>query len=482
MTLLSLGSFLFLSVGAAVYYVSPVRARVYVLALISAIFYLALGWVSFVCIVAVTLVSFLVALRVEGRGRTGLCGLLCLSVLFLVLFWVGLRGVSGIFGFAAPIGISFYTLRVISYLVDVRRGKVGAQRNFLKYLLYTSFFPIAFLGPVVNFEDCKKTLLQPQKPCWENISGGILRVLFGVFKKTVVADALVESVGKISSEPEMYFGVYVVILIVLYSVEVYFDFSGGIDIALGAAQIFGVALPENFNKPFSSKSLAEFWNRWHITLGEWFEHYVFYPLSLTRTMQKLSRSLRQRLGVSVGKRIPLYAATLVTWALTGLWHGGALHFLVWGLVNGVLVLLSSESSRLLGSVCERYPRLSYARERMSFFAPVRVFFVIGAVRLLDVYKSVALTFGMLASAVVRWDSYVGIVDRIGEMMSFATVFPIALGILVVFTVSKFGIRAEKICGRPYAFAFCAVGLLLSSLLFGSYGYGFDAADFIYSQF
>ena len=243
-----------------------------------------------------------------------------------------------------------------------------------------------------------------------------------------------------------------------------------------------MVLPENFNKPFSSKSLAQFWNRWHITLGEWFEHYVFYPLSLTRAMQRLSRSLRRRLGVSVGKRIPLYAATLVTWALTGLWHGGALHFLVWGLVNGVLVLLSSESSRLFGLVCERHPRIFAVRERISFFAPVRVFFVIGAVRLLDVYKSVSLTFRMLASVVVRWDSYAGIAYRIGELTNFAPLFPIALGLLAVFTASKFGVKAEKICGRPFAFALCASGLLLSSLLFGSYGYGFDAADFIYSRF
>lgn len=482
MTLLSLGFFLFLSVGAVLYYVSPMRARVCVLAVISALFYLALGWVSFVCIMAVTVVSFLVALRIEERKRTGICALLSLAVLFLILFWLALRGVSEFFGFAAPVGISFYTLRVISYLVDIRRGKVGAERNFLEYLLYTSFFPIAFLGPVVNYTDCEKMLLKPQKPCWENICGGILRVLFGVFKKTVIADTLIRPVGRISSEPERYLGVYVIILIALYSVEVYFDFSGGIDIALGAARIFGVVLPENFNKPFSAKSLAQFWNRWHITLGEWFEHYVFYPLSLTRAMQRLSRSLRRRLGVSVGKRIPLYAATLVTWALTGLWHGGALHFLVWGLVNGVLVLLSSESSRLFGLVCERHPRIFAVRERISFFAPVRVFFVIGAVRLLDVYKSVSLTFLMLASVVVRWDSYVEIVGEIPEMISFPLVFPIALGLLAVFTASKFGVKAEKICGRPFAFALCASGLLLSSLLFGSYGYGFDAADFIYSRF
>ena len=455
--------------------------RVYVLAVLSALFYLVLGWVSFICIMAVSCLSFLAAFMTEGRGGGRICGFASVTALILVLLWLGLRGVSGLFGLAAPVGISFYTLRVISYLLDVRRGAVSAERDFLKYLLFISFFPIAFLGPVVGYEDCRKTLFSPQVPCWEKITGGILRMLVGVFKKLVVADALIEPVRRISSDPERYFGVYVVILIILYSVEVYFDFSGGIDIVLGAAGLFGVKLPENFDKPFSSKTTVEFWNRWHITLGEWFERYVFYPISLTRAMQRLSRLLRRRLGESVGKRIPLYVATLVTWALTGLWHGGAWHFLAWGLTNGALVLISSESSRLLKAVCERNPRLSLVREGLSVFAPVRVFFLIGAVRLLDVYKSVTLTFRMLASAVVRWDSYTGFAGDIFDTMSLKMV-PVFWGALAVFAASKFGIRAERICRKPYAFAFCAVGLLVSALLFGSYGFGFDAADFIYSQF
>ncbi len=482
MTLLSLNFFLFLAVSVTLYYLSPKRARVYVLSVLSAVFYLVLGWLPFICIACVTVASYLLALKIEKGGRIREGAFLTVGVLLLLAVSVALRGVSGISDIAIPIGISFYTLRIISYLVEVKRRSIAAQRDIFKYLLYTSFFPIAFIGPIARYKECEKTLLRPNSAAWENISGGVLRMLFGVFKKMVVADALIEPVKKIAAEPEKYFGAYVLALIVLYSVEAYFDFSGGIDIALGAARLFGVSMPENFNKPFSSKTLAEFWNRWHITLGEWFEHYVFYPLSLTRAMQKLSRFLREKLGVGVGRRIPLYIATLATWVLTGFWHGGALHFVAWGLVNGILVLLSSETSRLLGSVCERHPRLSYVRERMSFFAPVRVFFVIGAVRLLDVYKSTLLTFRMLASVVTRPQSYSAIVDKISDLISPSSFVPVILGIAVVFFATKLQINSEKICKRPYAFALCATALLTSSLLFGSYGYGFDASDFIYSQF
>ena len=482
MTLLSLEFFLFLTLSGLAYYLSPLRMRVYVLSVLSLLFYLLLGIVSFVCIFAVTLISFGFALWIERREKGGSEILLFVSVLLVLIIWLGVRGAVGLSITAFPIGISFYSLRIISYLADVRRGSIAAERNLFKYILYTSFFPIAFLGPVVNYKDVNSTLLYPSRASWDNISGGVLRILFGVFKKLVVADALIDPVRKMISDTDRFFGAHVIILIVTYSVEIYFDFSGGIDIALGAAQIFGVSLSENFNKPFSSKTIAEFWNRWHITLGEWFEHYVFYPISLSRPMQRASRYLRGKLGVKVGKRIPLYFATILTWLLTGLWHGGEGHFTAWGLINGILVILSSETSKVIKGICDRHRMIDFFRRKVSFLASVRVFFIIGAVRLLDVYEDMLLTFKMIGSIFTRPESYIGIVDTIGNLMPLSSLIPIFLGIATVFFVSKFGIRAQKICRYPYAFALCVVALISTSLLFGVYGYGFDASDFIYSQF
>ena len=479
MTLLSPWFFVFLTISAGVYYVSPQKTRPYILSAASILFYLFLGLVSFTFIFVVTFISFFVALKIERKKNS--CGALYFSagVLILLGIWILSRSPSGI---VAPIGISFYTLRVISYLADVKRRSVTAERDFLKYLLFTSFFPLAFLGPVAKYSDCKETLLYPNRAAWDNISGGVLRILFGVFKKVVIADALAEPVRKIIAAPDVYFGAYVLILIMLYSAEIYFDFSGGIDIVLGAAKIFGADMPENFNKPFSSKSLAEFWNRWHITLGEWFEHYVFYPISLSKPMQRLSRFTRKRLGVGIGKRIPLYFATLLTWTLTGLWHGGALHFVAWGLVNGILVLCSSETSRIAGTIADRNPSISRFREKLSFLAPVRVFFIIGAVRLLDLYQNTPLTFKMIASIFTRTESYLGIAFKLNGILSFSSILPVILGIFPVLALSKLGISLKKISDRPYAFALCAVVLLTSSLLLGTYGYGYNASDFIYSQF
>lgn len=479
MTLLSPGFFVFLAVSAVVYYISPQIARPYVLAAASALFYLFLGIVSFACIFSVTVVSFFLGLRIEKAKNANRTLYFLLGVFFLLAIWFVSRANIGI---VAPIGISFYTLRIISYLADVRRGNSSAEGNFFKYLLFTSFFPLAFLGPVAKYKECRSMLRDHDGSVWNNVSGGILRILFGVFKKLVVADALISPVGQILSDTEKYFGAYIIILIALYSVEIYFDFSGGIDIVLGASRLFGISMPENFKKPFASKSLAEFWNRWHITLGEWFEHYVFYPISLSKPMQRLSRFLRKKLGLSIGKRIPVYFATLATWCLTGLWHGGKLHFVVWGIMNGVLVLCSSETSKILGALGDKHPKISHFREMISFFAPIRVFFLIGAVRLLDVYQSVSLTFRMITSIITRPESYFGLAFKLNDFLSFSSIFPVILGLLAVFVVSKLGIKSNKISERPYAFALCSVALLASSLLFGSYGYGYNASDFIYSQF
>ena len=482
MTLLSLKFFLFLAISVFAYYLSPLHVRVYVLSVLSMLFYLLLGIVSFICILAVASISFCLALWIERRGREGTGGLLFISVLLVLIIWLGVRGAVGLSLIALPIGISFYSLRVISYLADVKRGSVAAEKNFLKYILYTSFFPIAFLGPVTNYKDVNSTLLYPNRASWDNICGGILRILFGVFKKLVVADALIEPVRLIISDTDSFFGAYVVILIVIYSAEIYFDFSGGIDIAIGASCIFGVSMPENFNKPFSSKTIAEFWNRWHITLGEWVEHYVFYPISLSRPMQRVSRYLRKKLGINVGKRIPLYFSTLLAWLITGLWHGGKGHFVAWGLINGILVILSSETSKIINGLCGRHRAIDSFRRKVSFLSSARVFIVIGAVRLLDVYEDTSLTFKMIGSIFTRPESYIGIVDAIINLIPPSSLIPIFLGLATVFFVSKLGIRAQKICRHPYAFALCVVTLISTSLLFGRYGYGFDASDFIYSQF
>ena len=493
MQLISISFFLLVGVTYAAYRLFPARLRWTTLLISSLFFYLCAGIVSFIFILFFTLSSFFAALfiaRYNGQGGEFVSGggrrekkrggalIIFFTVCILLAILMVVREAS----FVAGLGISFYSLRVISYLCDVKKGRIAPEKNFFKYALFVTFFPLAFLGPVVLYRDMKETLYSGKNACGEDVSRSLLRITVGVFKKVVIANALVLPLEVIVAQPDTYSGAYVLFLLLLYSAEIYCDFSGGIDICIGIAGLFSVSLPENFNKPFSSLSLREFWNRWHISLGEWFERYVFYPISLSRPMQKISRLCRKRFGTRIGKRLPLYAATLFTWTMTGLWHGSEGHFVAWGLVNGVLVLLSQEISRPLSRLCDRYPAWRDSLIR-RVIARARVFLIIGAVRLLDVYKSLPLTVRMLSTAFYDLGSYRSLLSGgVLELVDPSSLALVLLSLLAIYLFDKKENRAEEISKKPFAAALCIMLLTLSTFLFGTYGLGFDASDFIYSKF
>ena len=256
-----------------------------------------------------------------------------------------------------PMGISFYTFQSTGYLIDVYRGKVFPEKNLAKYALFISFFPQLIQGPISRFNDLSDQLCKPHLFDIKAVTFGLQRVVWGYFKKLVIADRMLVAVKNLIAEPDEYKGVYVFLLIVFYSIEIYADFTGGIDITIGIAEMLGIKLVENFKHPFFSKSTKEYWRRWHITMGSWFSDYVFYPISVSKTMQKLSKKSRERLGNALGKRVPVYLATLITWFLTGLWHGAGWNFIVWGLLNAVIILVSQELTPLYNKFHSKFPRL-----------------------------------------------------------------------------------------------------------------------------
>ena len=482
MQLISAGFFAFLAVTFTFYYLCPKKHRWVILSGFSFAFYAFSGYVSLVFILINSLSSYAFALclqkcRKEGSGFAQKA-ILTSAVTFTVCLWVFSRAIG-----VHPLGISFYSLRVISYLFEVKRGRLEAQRNFLKYLLFTAFFPISVLGPIAEYGKISDSLFSGKGTDGKGFLSGLIRLLWGIFKKCVIANLLSEPLSKIYGNPDFFSGAYVLFLLIFYSAEIYCDFSGGIDMALGISGMFGVDLPENFNRPFASRNLREFWNRWHITLGEWFERYVFYPLSLSKPMQRFSKLCRRRLGVSVGKRIPVYTATMLTWFLTGLWHGVRWNFVAWGLINGILVVLSQEISFVSERFYEKHPGVKRDGVILTSCARARVFLIIGAVRLLDVFNSVKLTAKKLVTVFYDMGSYIdffggGILD----LISITTLSVIAISLTSVFAVSAFGINSREIAEKPMCSALCVFGLILLSLVFGKYGMGFDLSDFIYSQY
>ncbi len=225
-----------------------------------------------------------------------------------------------LFKIALPIGISFYTFQIISYLIDVYKGKVKVQKSFLKLATYVSLFPQLIAGPIVRYETvCDE--LENRKHSFSDVAVGIRRFTIGLAKKVLIANVLGELCTKFNLVDERSVVLYWIFAI-SYMLQVYFDFAAYSDMAIGLGRIFGFHFLENFDYPYVSKSITEFWRRWHISLGSWFRDYVYIPLG----------------GNRQGKKI-LIRNIMIVWLLTGLWHGASWNFIVWGAMFGVLLII-----------------------------------------------------------------------------------------------------------------------------------------------
>jgi len=307
----------FLPLMLAVYYMAPIRLRNGILFLGSLFFY-AWGEPVYVGIMLFsTLVDFTHGQLIERfRGSTKAKAALLSSVVINL-------GLLAFFKYTGlvplPIGISFYTFQTMSYTIDVYREKTPVQKNIISFGAYVTMFPQLIAGPIVRYTDVQRELDQRQVRT-EDVSTGLDRFLLGLGKKVLLANSFGELWNLFSSQTEVsvlgaWFG------IVAYALQIYFDFSGYSDMAIGLGRIMGFHFPENFNYPYISRSITEFWRRWHMTLGSWFREYVYIPLGGNRN--GLAKQLRN---------------ICIVWLLTGIWHGAGWNFLVWGLYFALILI------------------------------------------------------------------------------------------------------------------------------------------------
>ena len=345
----------FLPAVLAVYFLTPDRGKNAVLLLASLVFY---GWgePKLLMLMVFTIALFYGCGLAIGRAEQqrwrklwlivsivtslGLLGLFKYADFFLSTF----RDVTGwpipLLKLALPVGISFYTFQCLSYTIDVYRGKVPAQRNPVTFGAYVALFPQLIAGPIVRYADVVREL-EHRTHSWKNTALGLRRFLVGLGKKVLLADnfALLIRLFRESGEPSvLFYWMYAL----AFSLNIYFDFSGYSDMAIGLGRVFGFHFPENFNYPYLSQSVTEFWRRWHISLGSWFRDYVYIPLGGNR--------------VSQGRWV---CNILVVWMLTGLWHGAAWNFVLWGLLFAALLLVEKWTPGLpkLPSVLRRFGTL-----------------------------------------------------------------------------------------------------------------------------
>ncbi len=265
-----------------------------------------------------------------------------------------------------PLGISFYTFQTLAYFLDVYNGKYACERNFPRYFLFVSFFPQLIQGPINRFDRLGGQLREEHPFDFENVKRGVLLILFGAMKKYCVADMLVERISALFDRPYTNLpGSLILLGILSFSIYQYADFSGGIDMAAGVSKLFGIEMQPNFRQPYFATSLADFWRRWHISLGLWMKDYVFFPLALTKTMQGIGKRCA-RVSRHLSRVVPAGLANIAVFLLVGIWHGPEMHYVLWGLFNGLVIALSD-------ALRPAFDRLSAALRVNTKSAGFRVF-------------------------------------------------------------------------------------------------------------
>lgn len=526
MSLLSYSFLSFVIISLVIYYLLPRQHRWMVLLAASIAFYLCSGSGLAVCYVAVTTLSvWVLARRIGGMAeqfqaemaeqkperaekkrlraalkqrqrRLLVAGLLLnFGILAVVKYTNFVLSTVNLFiaeeeqalplvSWVFPLGISYYSFQSLGYLIDVYHGKIAAERSLPRFALFVLYFPQLVSGPISRHAQLSEELYEGRNLDREGFLGGFTRILWGCFKKLVIADRIAGPVLLMITDPETYSGVYAFLAMLGYSIWVYADFSGAMDLVLGVSALFGIRLPENFNRPFFSKSLSELWRRWHMTLMEWFRDYIFFPLSVSGFCRRLMGALNRADLKKLSYRVPVYLSTLAVWLVAGLWHGASWNFVNWGLANAFVLLLSQELEPL-SAFLRRRLHVNGSSLWRGLFAS-RTFLLFSVIELFEYHgfgTVFAVLWGMLSSFHV---SELRDARILTLGLNTAEFFVLLLGVLLMLLVSLFERREsmeQRFRRSPKLLrgTVCA-GLLLLTLITGVYGQGYDARAFIYNQF
>lgn len=390
-------------------------------------------------------------------------------------------------GLILPLGISFYTFQSIGYIIDVYRKKIRSEKNIFKYALFVSFFPQIIQGPISRFDQLAHQLFEGHKFDYIQFKYGIQLMLWGYFKKMVIADRAGFLVDTIFNNYSEYSGLYYGIATVFYCIQIYGDFSGGIDIVRGISQSLGIDMVENFKRPYFAKSVSEFWKRWHITLGTWMQDYVFYPLALSRPFGKIGKKARKRFGGFIGKQLPASIASLIVFTIVGVWHGSSWKYVAFGLYHGFFILSSSLLAPIYSKLIDKL-KIDTSTFSWGLFQILRTFFITAVGRFFSRGISFKVSMHMMISAFrdynpwILWD---------GSLLELGIDLPnmmlLFMSLLLLFTVSVFQEKGyhlrETLAKQHIVFRWIVYyAAIFAILIFGIYGQGFDKTDFIYQGF
>lgn len=474
----SAGYIVFFTIVCLVYFILPKKLKRVFLLLASYFFYSCWNLKYSLLMLFSTVATYDTAIAMDMVGAKkkkklylGLCFFVNLAILFVFKYYsFTVNFINKILGIAAlsidmpvidvllPVGISFYTFQALGYIVDVYRGEIKAERNFINYALFVSFFPQLVAGPIERSKNLLTQIDNLGHRRYENLSKGLLYILWGFFLKLVIADRAAIFVNQVFDSYQGYSYIFLCYAALLFAVQIYCDFCSYSIIAKGSAKILGYDLMDNFKAPYLSASITEFWRRWHISLSTWFKDYLYIPLGGNR-----KGAFRKHLNV------------LIVFLVSGLWHGANYTFVLWGLIHGVFNILEDSFKGITKGIRDNFIYKNI--RRLITFVVAVLSFVIFRSKNIGAAKAYLL----------------GIFKRQAGSLDASIAFPyedtvillIAIAILVVIDIFIYNkvkladnIERRSLIVRWTIYIF----LLIATLIFGIYGPGYSEAQFIYFQF
>ena len=513
MSITSLQFLTLFAVSLALYYLIPKKLQWYALVVYSVCFFVlssaVFTGIYLLVNIAVTYLCVRLMKRTEEDGvrkwskSALLIGIIVnvgiLAVLKYSNFFIGIvNSVICRFGtdfrlpeteYISPIGISFYTVISVGYLLDCYWMQAADTRTgFLKTALFISYFPQMTSGPITKYQQMEGQLYAPHSFDYTGVAFGLQRILWGLFKKLVISTRVAGIVNSIYGNMENFAGLYIWTASFLFMLQLYTDFSGCMDIIMGVSECYGIKLPENFRTPFFARSVQEYWQRWHITLGVWLRDYILYPILRTETWRKMSKWIKAHWGKKLSKQIPSYLGMLCVWLLIGLWHGGGWKYILgMGLWFWGCIVLSDVFQPVFKKMTV-FMKIDTESFSWHLFQSLRVFVLVSVGNMFFRLNSLSETIRAIKIGFAVWNPWIFFDGSMVKVdVTHADLNIIIFGVFLLFVVwilqEKYTYARVWIQRQILPFRWIVwLGLAVLILVYGNYGPGYDAADFIYRGF
>ncbi len=511
MTLTSLHFLLFFTISLVLYYVLPQKYQWVALLLYSICFFLLSATPYTIVYLVISLLSTTICVRKiavfkeEKKDKKaknaltigiminlGILGLLKYSDFFvsnmnLVSSFLNMSFTIPGIELLAPMGISFYTMQILGYLLDAYWGIIVPEKSFLKNALFIGYYPQLTSGPIARYQQVNEQLYSGHKFDQQAITFGLWRILWGFFKKMVLSARIGIVVDTIYNDTVTYQGLYIWLAAALFMMQLYTDFSGCMDIILGVSECYGIQLPENFRTPFFSRSIQEFWQRWHITLGAWLKDYILYPILRSNTWRKMGKWMKAHWGKKAAKQIPAYLGMLCVWLLIGLWHGGKWKYIFGqGIWFWFLIMMSQVMEPVFQKI-RSVLKINTECFSWHLFQSLRVFCLVCFGNMFFRLDGLIATLRTMKLGFATWNPEIFLDDslyKLGLDQKNFHLMVLGLGVLLLVSVlQEKGSVREQLAKQNIAFRWLVLfALIFSVLVFGMYGPGYDAQSFIYEAF